>query len=92
MVTKIFKNNFQVIPKELMQGFGVEEFEMVINGLPFIDINDWEVNTIYKGSYYKSHQIVKWFWQVMKELDQAQLSKFFLFCTGSTRPPVEGFR
>jgi len=65
---------------------------MKLNGLPFIDLTDWEVNSIYKGSYYKNHQVIKWFWEVMKELDQEQLSKFFHFCTGSTRLPVEGFR
>ena len=65
---------------------------MKMNGLPFIDLGDWEANSVYKGLYNKSHQVIKWFWEVMRELDQEQLSKFFHFCTGSTRLPVEGFR
>jgi hypothetical protein len=83
---------FMVIPKELFQAYTVDELEMILNGLPFVDIADWELHTTYKGSYYKNHQVIRWYWQVMKELTQEQLSKFFLFCTGSTRPPVEGFR
>ena len=72
--------------------YDVEQLEMVINGLPFIDVLDWEANTNYKGLYSKSHQTVKWFWELMKELNQEQLSKLFHFCTGSSRVPVEGFR
>jgi len=83
---------YQVVPEETLQIYTIEELEMKLNGLPFIDLTDWEVNSIYKGSYYKNHQVIKWFWEVMKELDQEQLSKFFHFCTGSTRLPVEGFR
>lgn len=77
---------------ELFQVFTVEELEMILNGLPFIDIVDWERNTTYKGSYYRNHQIIKWFWEAMHELDQEQLAKVFRFCTGSQRTPVEGFR
>jgi len=65
---------------------------MILYGLPFIDVNDWETTTIYKGAYYKNHQTIRWYWEVIKELNQEQLSKFFYFCTGSKRPPVEGFR
>lgn len=65
---------------------------MILNGLPFIDVNDWEYHTHYKGSYYKNHQVIRWFWEIMKTLDQSELMKFYQFCTGSKRPPVEGFR
>jgi len=82
----------QVIPAELFQVFTIEELEMLLNGLPFIDTNDWEANTVYKGVYNRGHQVVKWFWEVVKTLDQEQLSKLFHFCTASTHAPVEGFR
>ncbi len=81
-----------MIPAELFQVFTIEELEMLLNGLPFIDTIDWEANTNYKGVYNRSHQVVKWFWEVVKTLDQEQLSKLFHFCTASTHAPVEGFR
>lgn len=65
---------------------------MMIAGVPFIDVGDWEANTIYKGSFHKTHDVVQWFWQEMKTYDQKQLAKILQFCTGSTRVPVEGFR
>jgi len=90
-VKSLLDGIYHVVPKDFFQIFDIQEVEMLLYGLPFIDVNDWEGTTTYKGSYYKNHQIVKWFWEVMKELNQEQLSKFFYFCTGSTRPPVEGF-
>ena len=81
-----------MVGPELFKAYSAEELEMIMNGLPFIDIKDWEENTVYKGSYYKNHQVIRWFWEIMKDLKQEQLSKFFHFCTGSSRPPVEGFR
>lgn len=91
-ISSLLDGLYMVIPNELLQIYSVDEFEMVLNGLPFIDLADWEYHTNYKGSYYKNHQVIKWFWQTMKELDQEQLAKFYQFCTGSTHPPVEGFR
>jgi len=81
-----------IISKEALSVFEVNEIEMIINGLPFIDIDDWERNTDYKGSYYKTHQVIRWFWQALRTLDQKELSKFLQYCTGSSRTPVEGFR
>lgn len=91
-LTAFLDGLFMVLPKEQFHVFTLEEIEMILNGLPFIDVHDWEHNTVYKGSYYKGHQVIKWFWQVMRELNQEQLTKFYHFCTGSTRLPVEGFR
>lgn len=65
---------------------------MILYGIPFIDLQDWKENTEYKGHYYRTHQIVTWFWEVLEELDQPTLAKFLQFCTGSQRTPVEGFR
>ena len=26
---------------------------MILNGIPFVDIEDWKLNTVYKGEYHK---------------------------------------
>ena len=75
-----------------MSVFDINEIEMIVNGLPFIDIDDWENNTEYKGAYYKNHQVIRWFWKEMQTFNQKQLAKILQFCTGSSRVPVEGFR
>ncbi len=45
--------------------FTALEFEMLLNGLSFINVDDWETNTVYKGGYKAGHKNIKWFWQVL---------------------------
>lgn len=32
-----------------MKIFSSDEFELILNGIPFIDTYDWQINTQYKG-------------------------------------------
>lgn len=75
-----------------MAVFDAKELEMMIAGVPFIDVDDWEANSIYKGSLFRTHQVARWFWLEMHTFDQKQLAKILQFSTGSSRTPVEGFR
>ena len=83
---------YKVVPKVLLSVFEAHEFEMLLNGLSFINVNDWEVNTDYKGVYNATHKNIKWFWQILYEFDQPKLSEFLRFCTGSCRTHIEGFK
>lgn len=49
----------KVIPKEFLTVFTPQEFEMLLNGLPFISVEDWEYHTIYKGAYTKNHSLIQ---------------------------------
>jgi hypothetical protein len=65
--------------------------DLVINGQPFIDVEDWELNTIYQGHFNSNNKIIQWFWTVINGLNQQELSKFLQFCTGCSRVPIGGF-
>ena len=65
---------------------------MVLNGVPFIDLNDWRRHSIYQQPYAPTHKIIQWFWSVMEEFDQDQLAHILHFCTGSSRTPIHGFK
>lgn len=69
----------------------MEEFEILMNGLPFIDTQDWRDNTEYIGSYHKDHEKIGWFWKIVGEFNQLQLGKLLQYCTGSSRISIEGF-
>lgn len=56
---------------------------MILYGVPFINLEDWKNNTEFKGAYYRNHQVIVWFWEVLGEFDQLTLAKFLQFCTGS---------
>ncbi|CAD8074109.1 unnamed protein product [Paramecium primaurelia] len=91
-LTAFLSTLYSIIPKQLLSLLEPLELEMILYGTPFIDINDWKDNTDYKGAYYRTHQTIQWFWEILEQLDQFNLAKFLQFCTGSTRTPVEGFR
>jgi len=82
----------KVIPDDLIGIFSVDEFEILLNGLPFIDVMDWRENTQYSGVYNKDHEKIGWFWKIVSEFNQYQLSKLLQYCTGSSRISIEGFR
>ena len=88
----ILERFYKVIPLTIIQVFDPNEFEMILYGTPIINLDDWKINTIYKGAYYNNHQIIKWFWEVLNNYSQEQLGKILHFCTGSSRTPIDGFR
>jgi hypothetical protein len=60
---KAFISGFhQVIPYHDLQAFEPEELDLIIGGSPFVDVEDWRVNTLYSGDLNESHQLIVWFW------------------------------
>uniref|UniRef100_A0A8C4R9R6 HECT-type E3 ubiquitin transferase n=1 Tax=Eptatretus burgeri TaxID=7764 RepID=A0A8C4R9R6_EPTBU len=65
--------------------------ELLLSGMPEIDIDDWEHNTECISGYDEDSQVVKWFWQVVGELTQEERVLLLQFVTGSSRVPHGGF-
>ena len=82
---------FSFIPKETIITFTSDEFELILNGRPFIDVEEWKIFTEYKVPYSATHYIILWFWEIVSELSQKELSNLLLFSTGSGRVPLGGF-
>ena len=70
--------------------FSSDQLNLLINGTPFIDVDDWRLNTIYQN-YNNYDQIIIDFWEIISNLTQEELSNFLLFCTGSSKVPIGGF-
>lgn len=83
---------YKVIPEDLIRVFQPFEIEMLIYGVPYIDVKDWKLNTDYKGEYNEGNKIVQWFWEVMDTFNQQQLANLLKFSTGSSRTPIHGFK
>ena len=90
-IKRIRDSLFEIIPKEVIQSFTSDQFELIINGRPFIDLEEWKQFTEYREPYNINHEIIKWFWSILSELTQSQLSNLLMFTTGSTRVPLGGF-
>jgi E3 ubiquitin-protein ligase HUWE1 len=81
---------YDVIPLNLLQIFDPKEIELLISGLPEININDLEKHTEYMG-YTKDAQIIKWFWKILRSYDSNLKAGFLQFVTGTSKVPLEGF-
>lgn len=74
----------ELIPRELISVFSEREMELLICGLPEVDIADLRANTDYRGwvghhnnqSDPLSNQTIQWFWQVLQEFDQQEKALF----------------
>ena len=90
-IKKIRDGLFSIIKKDILQKFTSDELELIINGRPYIDVDDWYLNTVYKEPYNSKHPVIKWFWEIIFDLSQKELSNLLMFSTGTSRVPFGGF-
>ncbi|KAJ3586121.1 hypothetical protein NHX12_012522 [Muraenolepis orangiensis] len=81
---------YEIIPKRLISIFTEQELELLISGLPTIDIDDLKANTEYH-KYQSSSIQIQWFWRALRSFDQADRAKFLQFVTGTSKVPLQGF-
>lgn len=85
---------YEVVPMELLSVFDFNEIELLLCGLPKINVEDWKVNSVYRGEYEglgPSHPVVRMFWEIIEESNEEQRARFLQFATGTSRVPVQGF-
>ncbi|XP_018612829.1 E3 ubiquitin-protein ligase HACE1 isoform X1 [Scleropages formosus] len=79
------------IPPSLIQLFDEYELELLLSGMPEIDVADWSRNTEYTSGYDQDEPIIQWFWEVVHSLTQEERVLLLQFVTGSSRVPHGGF-
>ncbi|KAH8177927.1 HECT-domain (ubiquitin-transferase) domain-containing protein [Sarocladium implicatum] len=85
------KGFHEIIPAELISIFNEQELELLISGLPDIDVDDWKSNTEYQN-YTPSSQQIQWFWRVVRSFDKEERAKLLQFVTGTSKVPLNGFK
>ena len=53
-----------------MAEFDASELELLLCGLPAIDLEDWKANVEYRSGYGPAHAVIKRFWQVVEEMEE----------------------
>lgn len=87
-----FMSGFQeLISPELVSIFDDKELELLISGIPTIDLSDLRENVEYVNYTAQSDQIV-WLWEFLGGLDQDNIAAFLQFVTGTSRVPLGGFK
>ena len=88
---KAFLDGFyDIIPRHLISIFSDTELELLISGLPTIDIEDLKANTEYHKFTTTSLQI-QWFWRALRSFSQTERANFLQFVTGTSKVPLQGF-
>ncbi|ROL33044.1 E3 ubiquitin-protein ligase HACE1 [Megalobrama amblycephala] len=75
----------------LIQLFDEYELELLLSGMPEIDVMDWKRNTEYTSGYDLQEPVIQWFWEVVENLTQEERVLLLQFVTGSSRVPHGGF-
>lgn len=79
----------ELVPAELISIFDASELELLISGLPDIDLDDLRAHTDYGGGYKSSDPIINWFWSALRSFSKEEKALFLQFVTGTSK--VRGF-
>ena len=81
---------YELVSPGLIAIFTPRELELLISGMPDIDVHDLKKNTDYVGWKATDKQI-EWFWNILFSLSRNEKAAFLQFVTGSSKVPLAGF-
>ena len=80
----------ELVSPDLIAIFTPRELELLISGLPDIDVHDLKKNTDYVG-WRVTDKEIGWFWNILFSLSRSEKASFLQFVTGSSKVPLAGF-
>jgi E3 ubiquitin-protein ligase HUWE1 len=78
-----------ILPADFLTHFDARELELLICGLPNIDIEDLRAHTTYSG-YTQQSKVIKWLWSVLRQFSDPEKALFLQFVTGTSKVPLGG--
>ncbi|TDH65011.1 uncharacterized protein CCR75_008794 [Bremia lactucae] len=83
-----------IISDSALHIFDFKELDLLLSGLPHIDLSDWRLHTDVQfcEQTAQEFQLVEWFWEILEALSQDQLGRLLQYVTGSSCVPSEGFK
>ena len=63
------------MPLNLIKIFDFRELELLISGLPTVDIQDLKEHVMYKN-YSKQSKVIQWLWEVLEEFNNTEKAEF----------------
>nr|XP_008005673.2 E3 ubiquitin-protein ligase HACE1 isoform X4 [Chlorocebus sabaeus] len=64
--------------------------ELLLSGMPEIDVSDWIKNTEYTSGYEREDPVIQWFWEVVEDITQEERVLLLQFVTGRYKLLVPG--
>ena len=93
-IAALLKGAHDVLPRRVLHAEGLRaiDLELLVGGLPCIDVDDWRLNT---GGTLMSDgehaQLRDWFWRSVDGMDLERRAKLLAFACGTGRLPAAGF-
>jgi len=81
---------YELVPPELVSVFSPTELELLICGLPEVDIEELRVNTEYQ-QFTAGDPYIAWFWDILRSFSSEEKALFLQFVTGTSKVPLDGF-
>lgn len=75
---------YDLVPPELVCIFSPAELELLICGLPDVNIDELQANTDYH-QYRTSDDMIRWFWNALRSFNREQRAAFLQFVTGTSK-------
>lgn len=94
-IASIMEGLRSVLPETMLHVFDYKELDLVLSGLPHIDVQDWRANTEIRmvgENVPKEIAVLEWFWEILESFSQDGRSRLLQYVTGSSGVPVEGFQ
>lgn len=85
------KGFHDIISADLISIFDEGELELLISGMPDVDVDDWKNHTEYHNYNAASPQI-QWLWRAVRSFDKEERAKLLQFVTGTGKVPLNGFK
>ncbi|KAL6950023.1 hypothetical protein ACO0QE_000692 [Hanseniaspora vineae] len=90
-MSNLLQGFYSIIPKKLITIFNAKELELLVSGLPDIDVLDWKNNTQYVN-YTASSREIGYFWRAVRSFSKEEKAKLLQFVTGTSKVPLNGFK
>ena len=81
---------YELVPPALITIFSPTELELLICGLPDVDLDDLYANTDYT-SFQPGDKCIQWFWEALRGFTREERAQFLQFVTGTSKVPLDGF-
>ncbi|KAE9011692.1 hypothetical protein PF010_g9792 [Phytophthora fragariae] len=93
-ILSIMEGLRSVISDTVLHVFDFKELDLLLSGLPQIDVNDWRQHTDVRFFEQSNHEfeLMGWFWEIIEAFTQERRGRLLQYVTGSSGVPVEGFK
>ena len=75
---------YDLVPAELVSVFSPAELELLICGLPDVNVSELQANTDYH-QYRANDEVIVWFWDALKSFNREERASFLQFVTGTSK-------